>query len=273
LTYQVTSSNINFQNFAYPAGMPTNQQSNFNTYYSYVMGMVSQSQLVYTRSGSNLALGPIGSSTVAGSIIPYYNTYFADTWHVKPSVTISYGISYQLEMPPYEANGRQVLLTYQDGSPVVTADYMAQRQKAALAGSAYNPILGFSTVNNVGAGRKYPYDPFYGGFAPRFSIAWNPKYNDGVLGKLLGNNATVLRAGYGRLYGRQNGVIQILTPLLAPGLLQAVSCTGVSRTGQCLGNNGVDPGTAFRVGPDGLFLPAARGFPPCLSQYLPGVRW
>jgi hypothetical protein len=271
LTYQVTSSNINFQNFAYPTGMPASQGPNFNTYYSYVMGMVSQSQLVYTRSGANLALGPIGSSTVAGSIVPYYNSYFADTWHVKPSVTISYGVSYQLEMPPHEASGKQVMLTYQDGSPVVTADYMAQREKAALAGSAYNPVLGFSTVSNVGAGRKYPYDPFYGGFAPRFSIAWNPKFNDGILGKLLGNNATVLRAGYGRLYGRQNGVIQILTPLLAPGLLQAVSCTGVSRTGQCLGNNGVDPTTAFRIGPDGLSAPLPSVSPTLGQPYLPGL--
>ena len=57
LTYQVTSSNINFGNFTYPTGMPASQQSNFNTYYSYVMGMVSQSQLVYTRSGANLNLG------------------------------------------------------------------------------------------------------------------------------------------------------------------------------------------------------------------------
>ena len=48
--------------------MPASQASNFNTYYSYVLGMVSQSQLVYTRSGSNLALGPIGASAVAQSI-------------------------------------------------------------------------------------------------------------------------------------------------------------------------------------------------------------
>ena len=166
LTYQVTSSNINFGNFAYPTGMPSNQASNFNTYYSYVMGFVSQSQLVYTRSGPNLKLGPIGASTVATSVVPSYNSYFADTWHVKPSVTISYGLSYQLEMPPHEQNGNQVMLDLRRmESPVVTADYMAQRQKAALAGSVYNPILGFSTVNNIGAGSKYPYDPFYGGSA------------------------------------------------------------------------------------------------------------
>src|SRR5258708_17344822 len=211
--------------------------------------MVGEVELVDGGSGGNVALGAIGSSTVAGSVIPYYNPYFADTWHVKPSVTISDGLSSQVEMPPHEANGRQVMLTYQDGPPVVTADYMAQREKAALAGSVYNPILGFSTVNNVGAGRKYPYDPFYGGIAPRFSIAWNPKYNDGILGKLLGNNATVLRAGDGRLYGRQNGVIQILTPLLPPGLLQAVPCTRVSRAGQRLGRHGAAPLTASRIRP------------------------
>ena len=60
-------------------------------------------------------------------MIPYYNSYFADTWHVRPSVTISYGLSYQLEMPPHEANSRQVMTVFQDGSPVVAADYMAQR--------------------------------------------------------------------------------------------------------------------------------------------------
>ena len=269
LTYQVTSSNINFGNFTYPTGMPTSQQSNFNTYYSYVMGFVSQSQLVYTRSGPSLQLGPIGASTVATSVVPFYNAYYADTWHVKPSVTISYGLSYQLEMPPHELSGNQVVLTYQDGSPVVTSDYMAQRQKAALAGSVYNPILGFSTVNNVGAGLKYPYDPFYGGFAPRFSIAWNPKFNGGILGKLFGSNQTVLRAGYGRLYGRQNGVIQVLTPLLAPGLLQAVSCTGPSRTGACA--SGVDPSTAFRIGPDGLAAPLPAVSATLAQPYLPGV--
>jgi hypothetical protein len=271
LTYQVTSSNINFGNFTYPTGMPASQQSNFNTYYSYVMGFVSQSQLVYTRSGPNLTLGPVGSSTVATSIVPFYNAYFADTWHVKPSVTISYGLSYQLEMPPYETGGNQVVMTYQDGSPVVAADYLAQREKAALAGSVYNPILGFSTVRNVGSGLKYPYDPFYGGFAPRFSIAWSPKFSDGVLGKLFGNGATVLRAGYGRLYGRQNGVIQVLTPLLAPGLLQAVSCVGVSRTGGCLGNNGVDPSSAFRIGPDGMAAPLPVVSQTLSQPYLPGV--
>jgi hypothetical protein len=272
LTYQVTSSNINFGSFAYPSAVPSNQQSLWNTYYSYVMGFVSQSQLVYTRSGSNLALGPIGTAALADSVIPYYNVYFADTWHVKPSVTISYGLGYQLEMPPHEQNSKQVTMVYQDGAQVDAQSYLADRTKAALAGQTYQPILGFETVNNVGSGLKYPYHPFYGGFSPTFSIAWNPKFNDGLMSKLFGNNNTVIRAGYGRKFGRINGVNQLLVPLLPPGLLQAVSCVGVAKGGGCLGANGVDPSTAFRIGTDGNAAPLPTVSPTLGQPYLPGVN-
>ena len=279
LTYQVTSSNISFANFVYPTGMPSNQASNFNTYYSYVMGFVSQSQLVYARQGANLSLLPIGSNGVATSRVPYYNLYGADTWHIKPTVTLSYGLSYQLEMPPHEQDGKQVMITYQDGTALNTEDFLNQRSKAALSGSVYNPILGFTAVNNIpGGGRKYPYDPFYGGLAPRFSVAWNPKFDSGILGKLFGNGSTVLRAGYGRLYGRQNGVIQVLTPLLGPGILQAVSCTGVSKGGQCLLANGVDAtlgssasNAPFRIGVDGNSAPLPAVSQTLSQPYLPGV--
>jgi len=271
IVYQITSSNTNFGSFAYPSAVPSNQQSNWNTYYSYVLGMVSQSQLVYTRSGQNLTLGPVGASAFDQSIIPSYNIYLADTWHLKPSVTLSYGLSYMLEMPPYELNAKQVSLVTQDGNPVIAEDYLAQRQKAALAGQVYQPVLGFATVNNIGKGKKYPYDPFYGGFSPRLSVAWNPRYVNGPLGKLLGDRKTVLRAGYGRIYGRLNGVNLLLVPLLPPGLLQAVSCVGPSRTGQCLLSNGVDPSSVFRIGVDGNSVPLPSVSKDLAQPYLPGV--
>jgi hypothetical protein len=270
IVYQSTPSNINFGNFTYPSTVPANQQSNFNTYYAYVLGFVSQSQLVYTRSGKDLALGPIGSSAFDQSIIPAYNLYLSDTWHIKPTVTLTYGISYNLEMPPYEINGKQVSLVDQNGKPVVASDYLNAREQAALQGQAYQPILGFSTTANI-PGRKYPYDPFYGGVTPRVSAAWAPHFNSGLLGKLLGENKTVIRGGYGRIYGRLNGVNLVLVPLLPPGLLQAVSCVGVSRTGQCMGANGVDPSTAFRIGTDGLTAPLPQVSQTLPQPYYPGV--
>src|SRR2546426_2288214 len=164
------------------------------------------------------------------------------------------------------------MLVDQGGNPIRMDDYFAQRQQAALAGQVYNPILGFALVPNVaGGGRKYPFDPFYKGFSPRVSAAWNPHFSSGILGSVFGNGKTVIRGGYGRIYGRLNGVNLLLVPLLPPGLLQAVSCVGVSSTGQCLGANGVDPNTAFRIGKDGLSAPLPQVSQTLPQPYYPGV--
>jgi hypothetical protein len=135
----------------------------------------------------------------------------------------------------------------------------------AEQGEVYNPTLGFATIANVsGASHKYPFNPFYGGVSPRAAIAWNPRYQDGVLGKLLGDGKTVIRGGYGQIYSRLNGVGLVLIPLLGVGLGQPVSCIGASMNGQCLGSGGVTPATAFRIGTDGLGAPI-----PTPSQTLP----
>jgi hypothetical protein len=272
IVYQVTSSNTNFGSFAYPSAVPQNQQTNFNTYFAYVTGMIAQSQVVYTRTGSNLTLGPIGSSGFDKSIIPSYNLFASDTWHLKPTVTLTYGVSYELEMPPYELNGKQVSLVDPNGNQVDAATYLAQRQTAALAGQALQPTFGFALTPNIAGHPKYPYEPFYGGLSPRVSLAWNPKFTGGVLGTLLGDNKTVIRAGYGRIFGRLNGVNLLLVPLLPPGLLQAVSCVGPSKAGGCLLNNGVDPSTVFRVGVDGNTAPLPNVSQTLSQPYFPGVN-
>jgi len=74
----------------------------------------------------------------------------------------------------------------------------------------------------------------------------------------------VIRGGYGRVYGRLNGVDLLLVPLLGPGLLQAVSCVGVTISGQCAGPGGANPTTAFRIGVDGNSAPV-----PAAGQTLP----
>jgi hypothetical protein len=232
---------------------------------------VFQPQVAYTRAGDDLKLQPVGSVAFDQSVIPYYNLYFSDTWRVKRSVTLSMGLSYGLEMPPYEINGKQIALTYEDGTLLDTGEYLEARKKAALAGQVYNPTLAFATIRNVKGNPKYPYNPFYGGLSPRLSAAWNPNFSDGILGALLGQGKTVIRGGYGRLFGRLNGVNLVLVPLLGPGLLQAVACNGASKDGRCLGTGNVDPSTAFRIGTDGMSAPlpaVSSGFP---QPYVPGV--
>ena len=167
-------------------------------------------------------------------MIPTYELYGSDTWHIKPSLTITYGLNWGVAMPPYEINGKQVeMLNQATGQPIEIQQYLEARQSAALAGQVYQPQISFATIKNVNGGAdKYPYNPFYGGFSPRVSLAWNPRFGtDSWLGKILGDGKTVIRGGYARIYGRLNGVDLMLVPLLGPGLLQAVSCPSPTMTG------------------------------------------
>ena len=268
-----TAPGINFSSDYIPAAVPTAQQSTYKKLYEEVLGIVTQPQTLYTRTGSQLTLNPPQTPMFDQSIIPSYNLYFTDTWHMKPSFTLTYGLGYQLEMPPYELNGKQVELTDTNGAPISLTSYLNQREQAALQGQVYNPTLAYTNIGNVtGASKKYPYNPFYGGVSPRVSAAWNPHFTDGLLGTIFGNGKTVIRAGYGRIYGRLNGVDLVLIPLLGVGLGQPISCIGATSDGQCLGNGGATPQTAFRIGTDGLNAPLPAVSKTLTEPFIPGFN-
>jgi Carboxypeptidase regulatory-like domain len=274
IVYQVTSSGISIPSSSYlPTTIASSSASTWNTYYSEILGMVSQPQVAYTRTGSNLALQPVGSFAYDKDVIPYYSVYFYDTWHARPTLTLTYGMGWNLEMPPLEQTGKQVMITDSNGAPFSAQSYLNQRQQAALAGTAYDPILGFALVGNTaGGGRKYPFDPYYKEFSPRFAAAWTPRFADGPLHALFGDGKTVLRGGYARIFGRLNGVNLVLSPLLGLGLIQAVTCQGASMTGQCLGAGNVSPTNAFRIGPDGLVAPLPAPSQTLAQPFYPGIN-
>jgi Carboxypeptidase regulatory-like domain len=244
------------------------------------LGIVTQAQQAYTRSGSNLALnGPLVPAFDKVTI-PYYNLYFGDSWRMKPSITLNYGLGWSLEMPPVEEHGKQVILVDANDRMIGTEDYLNARKNAALGGAAYNPEIGFALIDNVAGHPKYPFHPFYDGFSPRVAIAWNPSFDSGLLGDVFGRNKTVVRGGYGRIYGRVNGVNLVLTPLLSPGLIQPVICTSAlnytATAGDgkpSCGGNGVTPtvSTAFRVGTDGSAAPLPAATATLPQPYYPGI--
>ena len=242
-----------------PAGVSANKYGNL---YSMILGMVNETQSLYTHSLGSLTTGlplaPRTSCAISGiaatadcigspkltndSLIPYYNVYFTDSWHIKPTFSLNYGVGYTIEMPPYELNGGvQTVMVDQNDNILSAQNYLNSVKTAALQGQAYAPLLGFATVRNVNFHSKYPYDPYYGGVSPRIGFAWNVKPD------------TVIRGGYARIFGRINGVNPVLVPMLTPGLMQPATCGGPNRlTGGC-GAPGGGPAPAadiFRVGVD-----------------------
>jgi hypothetical protein len=226
--------------------------------YEEILGIITQPQIIASRSGPNLALNGNASTTVfppvtSHSIIPTYNVYFADSWHMKPSFTFSYGLAWTLEMPPYEPTNLDTTLVDASGQQVDAATFLRNREQAALKGQVYLPEIGYELVSNTG--KKYAYNPYYGGFSPHFAGAWRPSFSNGILGRFLGGGHTVIRGGWSRIYGRLNGVDLVLVPLLGAGSLQPLTCPGAGKDGICHGIGNVDPTNAFRIGTDGLVAP------------------
>jgi carboxypeptidase family protein len=270
--YQLSNgTGIGPSGYPTPTGLASSQATTYDQLYSEVMGIVGLSQVLYTRNGPNLTLNPTGVPAYAHTLIPTYDTYFSDTWHVKPTLTLTYGLAWSISMPPYESQGHQVLIVDSAGQPLSTATFLAQREAAALSGLAYAPEIGFATTPNSGNGNKYPFPPFYGGFSPRVSVAWNPNAKGGWLGKILGQNETVIRGGYARIYGRLNGVEQVLAPLTSPGITQAVSCNA-AMNGTCAAAGSLTAANAFRIGADGLAAPLPAVTTNLSQPYFAGVN-
>ena len=172
-----------------------------------------------------------------------------------------YGLGWTMEFPPTEQDGKQVILVGADNNPISTERYLNARLAAALQGEVFNPQIGFALVGNTARPSKYPFNPYYGERSPRIAAAWD----------MFGNGTTVLRGGYGRTYGRINGVDLVLVPLLGVGQIRPVQCTATRANGTC-GSSPSDPTNAFRIGTDGLKAPLSVGSPTLPQPVFPGVN-
>ena len=254
-----------------------NALKNWYRDYAIILGIPSLTQVAYTRTAPNLGVQPVGAPVFDQSTIPFYNLYFSDSWRMKPTFTLTYGLGWTLEMPPNERNGKQIVMVDPNNKPISTEAYLKARETAALAGQVYNPQVGFSLVHNVAGHPKYPYDPYYKSFSPRIAAAWNPNFDSGLLADVFGRNKTVIRGGYSILYGRLNGVALLLTPLLSTGLIQPVQCFSPLMNGTCSPSQTSTPNNAFRIGPtgggwDGLTAPITPGLPTLPQPVVPGVN-
>src|SRR6266496_3218376 len=94
IVYQIASGGISFTTGCGAAGTSScfpstitssSQQNRYKNLASSVFGLVGLSQVIYTRTGSNLTIQPIGTLAKEQSTIKYYSGYFADTWRMKPT--------------------------------------------------------------------------------------------------------------------------------------------------------------------------------------------
>ncbi len=255
--YQVLDSN-NISPIPTPPGF-SGSATRWSNYFASITGMVDFGTVLLTRNG-NLEPNPVGTQLKQDAIVNSYQLQFADTWKVTPSFTLTYGLTWGVQLPPYETEGRATMITDLATGKVIDYDqFLKQRIAAAQNGQVFNPTLGFATMKALG--RKYPYDVDWHNFGPRFAFAWNPSSTgDTFFGRLLGERKTVIRGGYSRMFDRMNGVGIVMTPALGIGFGVQSVCNGPRMPATpggavTCGGRGSNPSNAFRIGIDGSSIP------------------
>jgi len=116
-----------------------------------------------------------GLSSNIGLRYHQYNFFGQDEWRVSPRFSLSYGLRYEYNTPPREA------------------DRIIER---SFTSPALDLVPG---LRNFIGGRTKIFDPDRNNFAPRVGFAYSPR--------LFGDKVSVIRAGYGLFYDQILGAV------------------------------------------------------------------
>jgi len=248
--------------------------------YAATLGIVDNVNVLAVRDG-NLDPQPFGTPLISNANMQAYDFYGQDTWRISPRFTLTYGLDYGWQTPPHEAHNEQTFIVDASNNQILTAQgYIDAKLAAAQSGQAFNPTIGYLPIAK--SGRSTIYNPDYGDFAPRASLAWSPSYSDGMLGRMFGVGKTVVRGGFGIYYDRINNVQSVEIPQLGVGFAQTLVLSQSDTTNplRCSANGvaaGCNAGaglndigaSGFRVGVDGTI--PVPSFPTVSSPIVPST--
>jgi len=163
-----------------------------------LMGMVSEGFSQYNYKITNTtAATPLGQGAPIARhwATDTYSIFFQDTWRVRPNVSLTYGLNYQLMTPITETNGQEVTPSVNMGQwfhqrAVDASNGIPSNQDAVIS---FQPSGSFYDKSGLYSAQKK-------NFAPRLGLAWTPHADSGWLKGLLGDDKTVVRAGAGLYY-------------------------------------------------------------------------
>jgi hypothetical protein len=272
-----TSSPLDPFKNGYPA-VDSNFGPNYDSAATILLGIFPEGDGIYnfSRNGTALAQGTPISRRFA---INDYEFYGADTWRMTPRLTVSYGLRWVLEAPPYETNGLQVAPCVEAAgggcSNQNVANWFNHTAQLASQGMSANSAGEISFVlggpKNHGPG-LWNWD--HKDFSPRIAVAWAPDTGDGWVSKILGKKDQFsIRAGYNIMFDHfgipivnsfdQHGSFGLSTDLgnpagvVSPANAPRFTCLVPGSAGQsCLPTpcaNLNDPGCLLGPTPSGAF--------------------
>ncbi len=178
---------------------------NYDSAIGMLMGIFAEGDGIYNydRQGNALSQGtPINRRFAIND----YEYYGQDAWRITPRLTLTYGLRWVLEAPPYETNGLQVAPCVEASgggcSNQNVGDWFNKSAQLAAAGMPANDagelsfVLGGPVNNGPGLWNWDRKD-----FSPRVAVAWSPDTGDGWLSKIFGHRDQFsIRGGYSIMY-------------------------------------------------------------------------
>jgi hypothetical protein len=132
---------------------------------------------------SYLKPGQIGSYAL-DEVTLAWGLFAQDSYRVRPSLTLNYGLRWDFTGQSVDKSGAY---HNADTSSVYGPTAPGELFQPGKLNGNLNPML---------VARARAYAPWHVTPQPAIGLAWNPKWSDGVLGKLTGDGKTVIRAGY-----------------------------------------------------------------------------
>ena len=126
-----------------------------------------------------------------------------DSWKINPSLTLNYGLRWELDTPL--ADALHHVQTFRPGQNSTVYPCVLTPAEQASFGVSTCAEAGVQPTGLVVPGDKgIPSgltQTYYNAFAPRIGIAYSPNFTSGALGRLFGaNGKSSIRAGWGLFY-------------------------------------------------------------------------
>jgi Carboxypeptidase regulatory-like domain len=173
-----------FTNATLPFTTGTSLAANAQQMYAILTGTVSgvNGQYAYDPQSHQFFTGQLNAYNL-DELQRAWALHFQDSYRLRPNLTLNYGLRWDFTGPDHDLTG-----LYHSATP------------AAIFGPSgvnnlFNPGSLQGDMNPVLAERPRPYNSWNVSPQPAFGIAWNPHGGSGWLGRLMGGDRTVIRAG------------------------------------------------------------------------------
>lgn len=178
---------------------------NYDSAFTFLLGRYSQVATNFNYDTSGNAFEP-GTGKKRDYRYDEFELYVQDNWRLRNNLTLNFGVRWHLYPAPYEKNGFQAA---QDVDMRQLFDLRVNNNAAGISGNNAEPFLRYDLIGKGNNARSL-YETDLNNFAPRVGFAYTPAFTSGFLGKIFGDNKTVIRGGGAVVYDRPGGAITFI---------------------------------------------------------------